>query len=247
MAPHTKFEVGDLVVEKKTAKSPRKISRINPDPNYTDVIFYDGGGCGFKELNSKYKLFVPKTDPKKPVKFKIVDSGVKVTLKSSAKCYVTVDGVDVPIVNDFFEMMDDLSDCDGYMSRFLFDNSELEHALIASDLVFKNARGSYGPTKKFHQLYESILEEAKKVYDIKPKMHWSPTKENIENLPEPIRNYVESLQVENNNLASALTEAIRFVKYSGQNECGSGMSWEERTEATKPWEDLLQSLNKVVN
>jgi len=247
MAPHTKFEVGDLVVEKKTTKSPRKISRINPVPNYTDVIFYDGGGCGFKELNSKYKLFVPKPDTQKPVKFKVVDKGVKVTLKSSAKCYVTVDGIDIPIVDDFFAAMDDLSECDGHMSRFLFDNRELECALIASDLVFKNVRGSYGPTKKFHQLYESILEEAKKIHDIKPKMHWTQTKENIENLPEPIRNYIESLQVENDNLASALTEAVRFVKYAGQNECGSGMSWEERVEATKPWEDFLKSFSKVVN
>lgn len=242
MLPYTKFKVGDLVVEKNTTKSPRKISRISPDPKHTFVIiFYDGNGCTFNELNAKYRLFVPKPNPAEPVKFKVVDNGVKVTLKSSAKCYLTVDGVDIPMVSDFFDTIDNLSGCDGYMSAMIFDNGELENALFSSGLMDKNARGGCFPTARFHELYDSIWEEGEKIYKLNPKMRWTPTKENIKNLPKPIHNYVESLQAEKDNLASALTEAIRFIKYSGDNECGKGMSWDERVKATELWENILKN------
>lgn len=192
MATVTDFAVNDLV-RKANSTLIRKISRLREDSDFP-VIFVDGGGASLEELLNDYELFTPVVDSENPIKFKVVDKGVKVTLKSSAKFYVTVDGIDIPVVSDMLELLEELRDADGFMCRFLFENDELECALIAAGLVFKNARGSFGHTVKFDEIYDSLVSEASKAWDFEPNMYWEPTRENINNLPTPIREYIESLE-----------------------------------------------------
>jgi hypothetical protein len=188
------YAVGDLVRAKGSTKSPRKISRLDCELKLADVLFYDGGGCSLEELHTTYEPFIPLFDAANPVTPKIIDNGVRVELNSSARPYVTVNGVDIPIVEDFEDMLNDLSECDGAMARMTFDTWELKVAMIAAEMVFKNARGSYGHTQEFIRLYPSILEKSREAKSIAKDMDWTPTPENIAKLPAPIREYIESLQ-----------------------------------------------------
>ena len=192
MATVTDFAVNDLV-RKKNSALIRKISRLREDSEYP-VIFVDGGGASLDELRNEYELFTPVVDAEDPIKFKVVDKGVKVTLKSSVKYYVTVDGIDIPIVSDMIDFLEEFNDADGWACRFLFENDELECAMIAAGLAFRNARGSYGATVKFREMHDAIESEARKAWDFEPNMYWEPTRENINNLPAPIREYIESLE-----------------------------------------------------
>lgn len=188
------YAVGDLVREKGTNKAPRKISRLDCELRLADILFYDGGGCSTEELHAKYEPFTPVFDIANPVTPSLVDNGAEVKLISSSRRYVTVNGVDIPITHDFESMLDDLSDCDGGMVRFTFDDWELSHAMIAAGMVFKNARGSYGHTELFTKLSPSILSASREAASMKSDMGWEPTPENIAKLPVPIREYIESLQ-----------------------------------------------------
>ena len=191
---HVPFAVGDLVKSEKSS-SIRKISRINYNSDFP-VLFVDGGGCSLEEIVREYTLFVPEYDASKPIELKIVDMGPNIKIASSARFYVTIKGVDTPITDDFIDMCEELLDCDGGMVRFIFNNKELECALIATEMVFRNARGSYGCSNEFRTFYDTIIAEAGKVWDIKPDMTWKPTPQNIANLPQPVREYIESLQAQ---------------------------------------------------
>ncbi len=191
----SKFVVGDLVMKKDT-KSPLKIERFTDNG---EVRFENGPGAYIKDLNDEYSLFTPVYDPEAPIKIKMVDEGIRLKLESSAEYYVTVEGIDIPIVggwdNSFEELLEELCSCDGYMSRFIFDycSDDLENALLAAGLIFKNVRGSYGATEKLRKLYDAIIQESYKMKELEPNMEWTPTEENIAKLPAPIREYIEGL------------------------------------------------------
>lgn len=128
------------------------------------------------------------------VSLKIVDRGPEVTIKPDVGFYLVFGGVDIPIPSDALALFEDLKEADGFGSAMLFHDHETEKALEEAGLVTRTTRGSFRSTALFHDVYEHLCAEARKMYDYEAKTKWEPTEENIAKLPAPIRAYIESLE-----------------------------------------------------
>lgn len=107
--------------------------------------------------------------------------------------FLVFQGVEIPVVDDMLDMLEEFEGCDGYMSTFLFDGN-MGEILSQAGLASRNARGSYGPTRLFRDVYDQLVEKTIEIQSTLPYLTWKPTEENIQSLPEPIREYIEQLK-----------------------------------------------------
>jgi len=119
----------------------------------------------------------------------------KPVVKIEPRCekFLVFQGVEIPVVDDMLDMLEEFKDCDGYMSRFVFEGNMgiiLENAGLAT----RSSRGSYSPTQLFRDVYDQLVEKTIEVRGMRPNLTWKPTESNIQALPEPIREYIEALR-----------------------------------------------------
>lgn len=107
--------------------------------------------------------------------------------------FLVFQGVEIPVVDDMLDMLEEFEGCDGYTSTFLFDGN-MGEILSRAGLASKNARGSYGPTRLFRDVYDQLVEKTIEIRGMRPCLTWKPTEESIQALPEPIREYIEQLR-----------------------------------------------------
>lgn len=130
------------------------------------------------------------------VELKVVDSGPEVTIKPNACHYLVVNGVDIPVPGDILTFLDEFKDADGFSGAFLFNDRKLEKAFEEAGLATRTTRGSHRCTALFSDLYEQLYARALEAHDYKPDLTWEPTEENLAKLPEPIKDYIASLGVQ---------------------------------------------------
>ena len=103
-------------------------------------------------------------------------------------------GIEIPVTHDTLETLEDLKDCDGFLSVMTFYGCEFSEKMLEAGLIKQNVRGSHYCTALFNDVYEQLCEKTLELYKTEIDVPWTPTPENIEALPEPIREYIESLK-----------------------------------------------------
>ena len=116
-------------------------------------------------------------------------------VKIEPRCakFLVFQGVEIPVVDDMLDMLEEFKDCDGYMSRFVF-NGNMGVILENAGLATRSSRGSYSPTQLFRDVYDQLVEKTIEVRGMRSYLTWKPTESNIQALPEPIREYIEALR-----------------------------------------------------
>lgn len=146
----------------------------------------------------KYNSVIMKTKKipieKPSMSFRKESTGFEVVLADITKSYLIVGDVEIPISYDMLDTLSNLYECDGAFERLTFNDDELETALIAAGLAFKNVRGSCGSTSLFHEIYEDLCQLVRLAYKEPSTRTWEPTEENLADLPDPIRQYIETLK-----------------------------------------------------
>jgi len=116
-----------------------------------------------------------------------------VSIHPRCERFLVFQGVEIPVVDDMIEMLEEFENCDGYMSRFVF-NGNMGVILENAGLATRSSRGSYSPTQLFRDVYDQLIEKTTEVRGIRSQLTWKPTESNIQALPEPIREYIEALR-----------------------------------------------------
>lgn len=117
-----------------------------------------------------------------------------VRIQPRCEKFLVFQGVEIPVVDDMLDMLEEFKDCDGYMSRFVFDNN-MGTILENAGLATRSSRGSYSPTQLFRDVYDQLVEKTIEVLGMQSHLTWKPTESNIQALPEPIRKYIEELSL----------------------------------------------------
>jgi len=117
-----------------------------------------------------------------------------VKIVDDCKKFLVFHGVEIPVNNDTLEQIEELKYCDGLTSSMVFYGCQFSKKMFEAGLIGKNVRGSYYSTALFKDVFEQLCEKTKELYNIDVDTQWTPTPENIDALPAPIREYINTLK-----------------------------------------------------